>query len=113
LELEASYQAGGAEPPAHLHPSQDEHFEILSGWMRARIDGRDRELSAGETVEVPAGTEHQLWNAGSERAVMRWTTTPAGRTLEWFRELAAMLAGEPIAEPSKLLERYSDVFRLA
>ncbi len=113
LELEASYEGGGAEPPAHLHPSQDERFEVLAGRMRARIDGRERELSAGESVEIAAGTEHQMWNAGTERAVMRWTTMPAGRTLDWFRELAATIAGEPIGDPANLLERYSDVFRLA
>jgi hypothetical protein len=44
---------------------------------------------------------------------MRWSTLPAARTLQWFRELAALLRGEEVPEAATLLERYSDVFRLA
>jgi quercetin dioxygenase-like cupin family protein len=112
LVLEATYEGGGAEPPGHLHPGQHERFEVLAGAMRTRIDGEEGTLSAGETLEIRAGTPHQMWNAGAERATMRWTTTPAGRTLDWFREVSAMLAGEPLSEPATLLERYDDVFRL-
>jgi quercetin dioxygenase-like cupin family protein len=113
LELEASYDGGGSPPPAHLHPEQDERFEVLAGAMTARVSGRERELSRGAVLEVPRGTPHQMWNAGGETAVMRWSTTPAGRTLEWFRELAALARGEQAGDPATLLERYRDVFRLA
>ncbi len=78
-----------------------------------RGGGREGELAGSEPLEIPAGTVHQMWNAGTERAVLRWTTTPAGRTLAWFREVSAMLAGEPLGEPATLLERYRHVFRLA
>ena len=71
LELEATYEPGGAEPPAHLHPSQDERFELLAGTMRTRIDGREGEILAGEPLEIPAGTVHQMWNAGTERTVLQ------------------------------------------
>jgi mannose-6-phosphate isomerase-like protein (cupin superfamily) len=81
--------------------------------MRAKIAGRERELVAGDVLDVPRSTPHQMWNAGDEPAVMRWTTTPAGRTLDWFRELAAAMAGTPVGDPATLLDRYSDVFRLA
>jgi mannose-6-phosphate isomerase-like protein (cupin superfamily) len=113
LVVEASYAPGGAKPPAHLHPEQDEFFEALDGAMQTRIDGSAGEIRAGETLEIPAGTVHQMWNSGEQEAVLRWTTTPAGRTLDWFRELAAMLSGEPLSEPATLLDRYADVFRLA
>ena len=93
LEFEASYAGGGTPPPAHLHPDQDEHFEVLAGAMRVRIAGRERQLAKGEVLDVPRGTADQMWNGGGEQAVMRWTTTPAGRTLDWFRELAAAMAG--------------------
>jgi hypothetical protein len=44
---------------------------------------------------------------------MRWTKMPAGRTLDWFRELEAALAGTSKGDPATLLDRYGDVFRLA
>ncbi len=113
LELEATYVGGGAPPPAHLHPAQDEHFEILEGTMRALVAGQARTLGVGETLDIPRGTVHQMWNEGEAQAIVSWRTTPAGRTLDWFRELAAAVRGEGREDPSTLLADYSDVFRLA
>jgi hypothetical protein len=55
-----------------------------------------------------------MWNGAEEPAVLRWLTTPAGRTLAWFREIAALQSGQtPLGDPSTLLQRYRDTFRLA
>lgn len=121
LEVEATYGGGGKAPPGHLHPAQDEHFEVLEGRLRVRIDGAERELTAGESIEIPRGSVHQMWSPGGENARVRWTTTPAGRTLQWFRELHELqLAGKAASSgaPSPLamgvlLSEYRDVFRLA
>jgi hypothetical protein len=112
LQLQATYAGGGTAPPAHLHPAQDERFEVLAGVMSTRVSQRDGRLAGGEVLEIPRGTAHQMWNAGDEPAVVDWRTTPAGRTLEWFRALGAMLAGESSADPAALLAEYGDVFRL-
>lgn len=113
LELEATYAGGSPPPPAHLHPAQDERFEVLAGAMRTRIDGRDGTLAAGETLEIPRGTVHQMWNEREQPTVLIWRTLPAGRTLDWFREIAALQRGEGRADPASLLSDFSDVFRLA
>jgi mannose-6-phosphate isomerase-like protein (cupin superfamily) len=113
LELEARYDPAGAPPPSHLHPAQDERFEVLVGAMQARVGGRARTLEVGQPLEVSRGTPHQMWNAGAEVAVVNWQTAPAGRTLAWFRELAAILRGEPSGDPAALLAEYADVFQLA
>ncbi len=121
LEVEATYGGGGEAPPAHLHPAQDEHFEVLEGSLQVRIDGSDRELAAGDTLDVPRGSVHQMWNPASEPARVRWTTTPGGRTERWFRELnelqlAGKTSGSGAPKPlamGVLLREYGDVFRLA
>lgn len=113
LELEARYAEGGSPPPAHFHPEQDERFEVLAGSVRARVGEREISLATGEILEIPREQVHQMWNEASEPAVVNWRTTPAGRTLDWFRELAALLRGEGRAQPETLLADYSDVFRLA
>lgn len=106
LEVEATYGAGGEAPPAHLHPAQDEHSEVLGGSLRVRIDGIDRELAAGDTLDVPRGSVHQMWNPGTEGARVRWTTTPAGRTEQWFRELNELqLAGRRLRRLARGLDR--------
>lgn len=113
LELVATYAPGGTPPPAHFHPEQDERFEVLAGAMHVRLDGRDCTIGEADVLEVPRGTVHQMWNEGAEPAAMRWRTLPAGRTLEWFREIAAVQRGEGHPDPATLLADYADVFRLA
>ncbi len=113
LALRATYGGGSAAPPAHLHPAQDERFEVLSGSMLALVGGRELELATGAVLEIPRGAAHQMWNAADEQAVVDWRTYPAGRTLDWFRELSALLSGESSADGAALLAEYSDVFVLA
>ena len=115
LEVEVTYAAGGNPPPKHLHPRQDEHFEVLEGTLGVKLGGRELRLGPGETLDVPRGAVHQMWNAGDGDTRAIWQTMPAGRTLEWFRALAAASAGgrpSPLAV-APLLREYDDVFRLA
>jgi mannose-6-phosphate isomerase-like protein (cupin superfamily) len=112
LVFQARYAGGGSPPPAHLHPAQDERFEIQSGAMTAIVAGEQQLIAGGEALEIPRGTAHQMWNAGAQPAVVIWRTRPAGRTLDWFRELSAALRGEGREDPSTLLADYADVFQL-
>lgn len=120
LEVEATYAAGSAAPPNHLHPGQDEAFEILEGSMQVRIDGGpEQTLQAGETLDVPRGTPHTMWNGADFPARTKWITRPAGRTEDWFRTLDSFQrrteAGETV-EPEEFtnaLAEFEDVFRIA
>ena len=121
LDVEAVYGPGGSAPPKHLHPAQAEHFQVLAGTLDTRVDGQERKLSVGDTLDIPAGSVHQMWNSGSEEARVSWRTSPAGRTLEWFEALDALqregrVLGNGMPSPlamSVLLTEYRDVFRLA
>ena len=119
LEVEAVYGPGGSAPPAHLHPSQDEHFQVLFGELTARVDGGDdRKRGPGETLNIARGVKHQLWNASSDQTVVRGETRPAGRTEQWFRAIDRLVreAGGGTPGPlafGALLSEYGDVFRLA
>jgi mannose-6-phosphate isomerase-like protein (cupin superfamily) len=87
LEMEATYEAGGGRPPEHFHPRQAEHFEIREGTMRARVDGEERELRSGETLDIEPGVPHSMWNEGPGRARTLWQTRPALRTEDFFEAL--------------------------
>jgi quercetin dioxygenase-like cupin family protein len=118
LEVEATYAPHGKKPPAHYHPAQDEHFEVLEGRLHARVNGDERILQAGDTLDVERGVVHQMWNAGDAPARVRWTTTPAGRTLDWFTAIDALHRENKDSTPGPLafgvlLTEYRDVFRLA
>lgn len=119
LEVEAEYGPGGSPPPPHLHPAQAEHFEVLAGELTARIDGgEERKLHAGETLDIPAGTKHQMWNAAAAEARVRWETKPALRTEDWWRAVDAEVQKAGGKQPgplafAPLVDEYADVFRLA
>ncbi len=121
LEVEGSWGPHGSPPPKHFHPHQDERFEVLAGRLRARVDGEERELAPGDVLEIPRGAVHQMWNDGDEAARALWTTSPAGRTKQWFADVSALRQSGRVGKdgmPGLLafgvyLTAYSDVFRLA
>ncbi|MGH3433397.1 MAG: cupin domain-containing protein [Thermocrispum sp.] len=112
LHLESTWTAGESKPPPrHLHPRQDERFEVLAGELTVEVGGEPRRvLSAGESLEVPRGTAHRMWNAGEQTARATWRVTPALRTEQMLRFI-----GEGMSPPrvATLLWRYRDEYRLA
>ena len=121
LLLETTYAPGGSAPPAHFHPVQSEHFEILAGSVHVEVGGRRRQLRTGEQLDIPPNTAHRMWNPSGEPARARWETRPAGRTEQWFRGLGALQGtgwvdqdGQP--KPlafAALASEHQDTFRLA
>jgi quercetin dioxygenase-like cupin family protein len=109
LALEATYEPGGSAPPAHYHPSQDEHFEVLEGSVRVRTPDGERELGAGETIDILRGTTHQFWNPGGAAARVRWEVRPALRTRAFFEAIAG---SKTPAGKIAAVARYHKEFRL-
>jgi mannose-6-phosphate isomerase-like protein (cupin superfamily) len=114
VEVEQTH--GTAKPPLHLHPSQAEHFTIVSGLLRAVVDGVERDLGPGEVLEVPAGTPHQMWSNSDEPTTTIWRTTPALRTDQFFCDLwqtAADNAFQPdLLKAYEVTLKYPDEFCL-
>ena len=119
LEVESCWATPGPEPPEHHHPRQQEHFEVLEGALRVRMGGTERTLAAGDTIDVPAGTAHSMWNPGPGRTRALWQTRPALRT-EGFFELVWGLArtahageeGPSGDEVAAMMREYADEYRL-
>lgn len=120
LEVLVTYLHGDP-PPKHFHPEQDERFEVTEGTVRVELDGEVRDLGPGDSLEIPRGAAHRLWNPEGKPARAIWQTFPAGRTLQWFRALDALhregRTGKD-GQPGPLafgvmLSEYRDVFRLA
>ena len=74
--FETFVQPDGFVAAAHVHPKQEERFEILSGTLGLKV-GEEIVASTGETVTIPAGTPHRFWNAGDEVARFRCEVRPA------------------------------------
>ncbi|MBA2348075.1 MAG: cupin domain-containing protein [Solirubrobacterales bacterium] len=76
LQLESTYKPQGRRPPLHKHPAQSERFEVLEGELAVRVGRRRQRLTAGDVLEIPAGTPHAM--AGDAR--VRWEVRPALET---------------------------------
>ena len=62
---------------AHVHLDFEQDFHIDEGVAQLSVDGKEREVVAGETVHVPRETRHvDPWNAGPGRLVFRNAITP-------------------------------------
>jgi mannose-6-phosphate isomerase-like protein (cupin superfamily) len=120
LEVEATYGPDGKAPPAHWHPAQEEHFEVIEGRLRVRTPEGERTLAAGDEIEIPREAVHQMWNPHEVPAKVRWQTRPAGRTERWFRALDRLHREGRVGRngmPGPLafgvmLTEYDDTFRL-
>src|SRR5438132_1077272 len=87
LSFEYFLPPGGSVPLAHVHPRQEERFEFVSGLARVRVGWRVRRAGAGESVVVPPGTVHRLWNDGEDELYVVVEFRPALRTEEGFEQL--------------------------
>ncbi len=115
LVMESSYRAGGMPAPAHLHPSQEERFEVLEGGVRSELDGERRDLAAGDRLIIPPGAPHSFGGHPDRDGRVRWEVRPALRTAELF-ELLFGLADGSRAMPedgSNPLDRFAAEFQLA
>ena len=112
-EMRATYRPDSALPIAHLHPNQSEHFTVLQGEMWCRVDGVETTLRAGDTIDVPAGSVHQMRNPGAVNAVVTWQTRPALRTGEFHRQIAQARRTGDITADLEVVSEYADVFVVA
>jgi quercetin dioxygenase-like cupin family protein len=52
--------------PEHFHPRQEERHEVLSGTLRGRVGGQERDYGEGDRVVGPAGVPHAWKNPSSD-----------------------------------------------
>ena len=75
--IETYVQPNGFVAAAHVHPSQEERFQVLRGSVGFKV-GREKLVAGpGQRVMVPAGTPHRFWNAGEEEAHFVCEVRPA------------------------------------
>jgi quercetin dioxygenase-like cupin family protein len=75
--IETFVEPDGFVAAAHVHPSQEERFQVLRGTVGFKIGGKEQIAGPGARVTVPAGTPHKFWNAGEETAQFVCEIRPA------------------------------------
>jgi quercetin dioxygenase-like cupin family protein len=68
----------------HIHPRQEETFEVLKGTLRLTINGKRSDARVGEKVVIPPGIRHSWWNESDEEMIARVSFRPALNTETFF-----------------------------
>ena len=90
LEIELELSPDGAVPGAHIHPEQEERFEVLEGTMAFRMGLKKIVAGPGDVVTVPAGKVHAFKNAGDDTARVRVQIRPALQMEQLFETTVAL-----------------------
>src|SRR5262245_46627813 len=90
LRIDMAVRPGGFVAGEHIHPQQDERFQISSGHFTLRIRGEERRYGPGEHITIPAGTPHAWWNSGDEELRVFLEFRPAGRFAEFITTFFAL-----------------------
>jgi quercetin dioxygenase-like cupin family protein len=110
---------GGRVAAAHVHPTVDERFLVLSGEVGFLLGDRKRTLRAGEGASVQAGVVHDWWQVGDTEAQVVVEVIPGVR----FGEMVGSMFGlardgkvnsKGLADPLQLAvmgHEYGDVIR--
>jgi quercetin dioxygenase-like cupin family protein len=76
--------------PLHVHPHQESGAELRSGSLVFEVDGVERRLVPGESIEIAAGTCHRFWNDGTDDAHAVQFFRPALESAAFFETLFAL-----------------------
>lgn len=78
LSFFESVLAPGFVVSAHVHRDEDEYWYMLDSGIEVRLGDRRIPVAAGSIVSIPAGTLHEVTNAGSSKVRSIFFTMPGG-----------------------------------
>lgn len=84
VEFDFFLRPGGVIATDHVHPHQEERFEVVAGRVVGHVGGHPRILGPGGSSVVPAGVPHAWRNAGPDEVHLRVRFSPALRAEELF-----------------------------
>ncbi len=90
LQVDWIGEPGWTTGPDHVHPRQEERFEVLFGRLGLRVGGVERVHGMGDVIMAPAGSPHAAWNAGDDEVHVLVDFRPALRTERAFETLAGL-----------------------
>jgi quercetin dioxygenase-like cupin family protein len=93
VTMKATIKTKGPLVPNHIHVTQDETFEVISGKLTIWLDGNEETLSAGGKVTLPKLKPHNHYNHGDDAVTYIHTVTPA-LDFDYFMENLIGLAAD-------------------
>lgn len=66
----------GEDIGLETHPEHDQFIRVEAGSAKALLNGEEHELTDGWAVVIPAGTEHNIINTGTDELKLYTVYTP-------------------------------------
>jgi len=95
-------QPGGFVAAEHIHPGQEERFEVIAGTLRARIAGKEVAGGPGTKLVVPPGIPHVWWNAGDDELHVLAEVRPALRFEDFFESFFGLAQDDKVSPQTGL-----------
>ncbi len=95
----ATFPQGTFVPP-HIHPTQDEFIYMLEGRLDLILDGEKTHAGPGDTIRLPRGIPHGLFNHSEAHAKCVFWVAPAQRLYDLFWALHNL---GPEADPADVV----------
>lgn len=92
MEMNLYLAPSGFIAAPHVHPNQEERFEIFGAAVMFKVRGKARLYQPGETVVVPPGTPHTWWNPSEHEAATLIQFRPALDTETFFETFFGLAA---------------------
>ena len=117
VEMEILLPPNAVSPPLHIHPRQEEDYEVLQGSLDIHFEGSWMRLPEGESMTVPRGEAHTFRNSSGLRVRFRNVHRPAVGFQDYLEEVHALTQEGKITsttDPSSLMqlarlfEKYED-----
>jgi quercetin dioxygenase-like cupin family protein len=90
LEIECFSPPSNYKEPEHIHPFQENIFELISGTVHFWVNGSQHTITAGETITIPKGIPHYFWNEGNMEAHYIQKFSPSLHIDQFFRTYFAL-----------------------
>ena len=76
--------------PPHIHPTQDEYIQILSGALDLTLNGKQFHAAEGDLIHMPRDVPHGIFNNTGHDVTCLFWVTPTGKLVDLFRKLHNM-----------------------
>lgn len=97
--FEFDVAAGAKVPVAHSHDAYEETIYGLQGVLTWTVDGRKYDIGPRDVLCIPRGVVHRFDNPHRDDARCLAVVTPGVLGPEYFREIAAVVAGAKPGPP--------------
>lgn len=68
LQIDCISPPSAVKEPEHIHPYQENRFEIISGSCHFSIKGKEQVVGPGQSISIPPRVRHHFWNSGDTDA---------------------------------------------